>query len=98
MPNGAGMIAHGVAERLGGRPTLKRAVETDFDLLEVIHAGLPITAVESVIRGGTFSAGEIHDLVLPRRTLTHRKAKQQPLTADESDRLTRAVLDRKSVV
>jgi putative toxin-antitoxin system antitoxin component (TIGR02293 family) len=48
-------------------------------------------AIESVIRDGTFSAGEIYELVLPRRTLTHRKEKRQPLTTEESDRLTRAV-------
>jgi putative toxin-antitoxin system antitoxin component (TIGR02293 family) len=85
------MTAHGVAERLGGRRVLKRVVESDFDLLEAIEGGLPIAAIESVIRDGTFSAGEIYELVLPRRTLTHRKEKRQPLTAEESDRLTRAV-------
>jgi putative toxin-antitoxin system antitoxin component (TIGR02293 family) len=85
------MTAHGVAERLGGRRVLKRVVESDFDLVEAIEEGLPIAAIESVIRDGTFSAGEIYELVLPRRTLTHRKEKRQPLTAEESDRLTRAV-------
>jgi putative toxin-antitoxin system antitoxin component (TIGR02293 family) len=85
------MTAHGVAERLGGRRVLKRVVESDFDLVEAIEGGLPVAAIESVIRDGTFSAGEIYELVLPRRTLTHRKEKRQPLTAGESDRLTRAV-------
>jgi putative toxin-antitoxin system antitoxin component (TIGR02293 family) len=85
------MTAHGVAERLGGRYVLKRVVENDFDLVEAIEGGLPIAAVESVIRDGTFSPGEIYELVLPRRTLTHRKEKGRPLTAEESDRLTRAV-------
>lgn len=85
------MTAHGVAERLGGRDVLKRVVESDFDLMEAIEGGLPIAAVESVIRDGTFSAAEIHALVLPRRTFTHRKQKGQALTAEESDRLTRAV-------
>jgi putative toxin-antitoxin system antitoxin component (TIGR02293 family) len=90
-PREDGMTAHGVAERLGGRRVLKRVVESDFDLLEAIEGGLPVAAIESVIRDGTFSAGEIYELVLPRRTLTHRKEKRQPLTAEESDRLTRAV-------
>jgi putative toxin-antitoxin system antitoxin component (TIGR02293 family) len=85
------MTAHGVAERLGGRDVLKRVVQSDFDLMEAIEGGLPIAAVESVIRDGTFSAAEIHALVLPRRTFTHRKQKGQALTAEESDRLTRAV-------
>jgi putative toxin-antitoxin system antitoxin component (TIGR02293 family) len=85
------MTAHGLAERLGGPHVLNRVVESDFDLVEAIEGGLPIAAVESVVRDGTFSAGEIYELVLPRRTLTHRKAKGQPLTSEESDRLTRAV-------
>lgn len=85
------MTAHIVAERLGGQHVLKRVVESDFDLMEAIQVGLPIAAVESVIRDGTFSASEIHELVLPRRTFTHRKQKGQALTAEESDRLTRAV-------
>ena len=85
------MTAHIVAERLGGQHVLKRVVESDFDLMEAIEVGLPIAAVESVIRDGTFSASEIHELVLPRRTFTHRKQKGQALTSEESDRLTRAV-------
>jgi putative toxin-antitoxin system antitoxin component (TIGR02293 family) len=85
------MTAHGVAEKLGGRYVLKRVVKSDFDLVEAIEGGLPTAAVESVIRDGMFSAGEIYELVLPRRTLTHRKAKGQPLTSAESDRLARAV-------
>ena len=85
------MTAHGVAERLGGQHVLGRVVESDFDLMEAIEGGLPIEAVESVIRDGTFSASEIHELVLPRRTFTHRKQKGQALTSEESDRLTRAV-------
>jgi putative toxin-antitoxin system antitoxin component (TIGR02293 family) len=87
----AKMTAHTVAERLGGQQVLKRSVENDFDLVEAVERGLPIAAVESVIRHGTFSASEIHELVLPRRTFTHRKQRGQDLTSDESDRLTRAV-------
>jgi putative toxin-antitoxin system antitoxin component (TIGR02293 family) len=85
------MTAHGVAERLGGREVLKRVIESDFDLAEAIEGGLPIEAIDSVIRDGTFTPGEIHELVLPRRTLTHRKGKGQSLTSEESDRLARAV-------
>lgn len=85
------MTAHGVAERLGGKRVLKRDVQTDFDLVDAIEEGLPIAAAEAVIRAGTLSASEIHDLVIPRRTLAHRKDKGQRLTAEQSDRLTRVV-------
>ncbi len=81
----ARMTAHTVAERLGGERVLRRVVENDFDMIEAIEGGLPIAAVEAVIRDGTFSAAELHELVLPRRTFTHRKQKGQCLTADEFD-------------
>jgi putative toxin-antitoxin system antitoxin component (TIGR02293 family) len=32
---------------------------------------------------------EIYELVLPRRTLAHRRAKHQPLTREESDKAVR---------
>lgn len=85
------MTAHGVAERLGGKRTLKRDVRTDFDLVNAIEDGLPIAAVETVIRAGTLTAPEIYQLVIPRRTLAHRKDKGQRLSAEQSDRLTRVV-------
>jgi len=85
------VTAHGVAERLGGKRVLERDVQTDFDLVDAIEEGLPIAAAEAVIRAGTLSASEIHDLVIPRRTLAHRKDKGQRLTAEQSDRLTRVV-------
>jgi putative toxin-antitoxin system antitoxin component (TIGR02293 family) len=70
---------------------LKRVVESDFDLAEAIVGGLPTEALDSVIRRGAFSPGEMYDLVLPRRTLTRRKSKGKTLTPEESDRLARAV-------
>lgn len=85
------MTAHELAERLGGRRVLRRVVQSDFDLVEAIEGGLPLEAVESVIRKGMFSAGEIYELVLPRRTSTRRMRNGKPLTAAESDRLVRAV-------
>jgi putative toxin-antitoxin system antitoxin component (TIGR02293 family) len=85
------MTAHQLAQRLGGTRTLKRRVQTEFDLLDAIGEGLPIPALETVIRRGMVSAAEIYDLVIPRRTLAHRKDKGQPLSAEQSDRLTRVV-------
>jgi putative toxin-antitoxin system antitoxin component (TIGR02293 family) len=36
-----------------------------------------------------FAETELFELVLPRRTLAHRRARGEPLTADESDRAVR---------
>lgn len=38
---------------------------------------------------GYLSAAEIERYVIPRRTLTHRRARSEPLTVDESDKLLR---------
>lgn len=75
------MTAHGVAERRGGRHVRRRVVESDFDLVEAIEGGLHIEPVESVMRDGTFNAGEIYEIILPKRAFTHRKEKGQSLTA-----------------
>lgn len=85
------MTPHQLAQRLGGRRALKRRVDTEFDLIDAIASGLPVPALESVIRKGIVTPGEVYELVIPRRTLAHRKDRGQPLTAEESDRLTRVV-------
>ncbi|MCI0435936.1 MAG: DUF2384 domain-containing protein [Gemmatimonadetes bacterium] len=85
------MTAHAVAEQLGGKRILKREVRSDLDLIAAIEAGLPVAAVEAVIRAGMLSASEVHALVIPRRTLAHRKERAGRLTAEQSDRLARVV-------
>jgi putative toxin-antitoxin system antitoxin component (TIGR02293 family) len=44
-----------------------------------------------VLRAGLFEPGELYEIVLPRRTLAHRKEKRQPLSPEQSDRLARMV-------
>lgn len=85
------MTARGVAERLGGRKLLKREVRSDLDLVEAIQGGLPTRVVEEVLRSGLFEPGELYAIVVPRRTLAHRKRKRQPLSPEQSDRLARIV-------
>ena len=80
-----------LAGHLGGRKILGRDIRSDFEMEEAIRAGLPVAAVESVVREGTLRPSELYDLVVPRRTLAHRKRQGRPLTADQSDRLTRVV-------
>lgn len=85
------MTARGVADRLGGKKLLKREVRSDLDLVEAIKGGLPTRALEEVLRSGLFEPGELYDIVVPRRTLAHRKRKRQPLSPEQSDRLARIV-------
>jgi putative toxin-antitoxin system antitoxin component (TIGR02293 family) len=44
-----------------------------------------------VLRSGLFQPAELYAMVVPRRTLAHRKEKRQPLSPEQSDRLARMV-------
>lgn len=64
-------------------------IRTEMDWVETVKSGLPTSAVDKVIEKLGFSSVEIEALVLPRRTLAHRRARKQALTLDESVRLAR---------
>jgi putative toxin-antitoxin system antitoxin component (TIGR02293 family) len=85
------MTAHAIAARLGGARVLAAEVRSELDLARMIHEGLPARAVDEVLASGLLTPGELYELVIPRRTLAHRKEKQQVLSPEQSDRLTRVV-------
>ena len=61
---------------------------TELQLTDMVERGLPISSVDVLRREGlTFS--EVHGLVLPARTLKHRKEKKQALSIEEADRTLR---------
>jgi putative toxin-antitoxin system antitoxin component (TIGR02293 family) len=84
------MTAQGVAERLGGAKVLRKEVRSDLDLADLIHEGVPTRSVDLVLESGLMEPSEMYDLVIPRRTLAHRK-KTQTLSPEQSDRLVRAI-------
>ena len=62
--------------------------QTELQVTEMVERGLPISSVEVLRRAGlTFS--EVHGLVIPARTLKHRKEKKQALSVEEADRTLR---------
>jgi putative toxin-antitoxin system antitoxin component (TIGR02293 family) len=77
-----------VYRKLGGRQVLGAEVTSDADLARLVHRQIPLRALAHVKRGG-FSDSEIRQFVIPERTQRHRKAKREPLTIEESDRLVR---------
>ena len=85
------MTARSIAEKMGGRRTLARDVKSDLDLADIIHGGIPVGAVDEVLASGLLSHSELYQLVVPRRTLSHRREKQKTLTPEQSDRLARVV-------
>ena len=77
-----------VFRKLGGREILGENVTSEADLARLVHRRIPLRALIYVKRGG-FSDREISRFIIPERTQRHRKAKRQPLTVEESDRVVR---------
>jgi putative toxin-antitoxin system antitoxin component (TIGR02293 family) len=63
-------------------------LKSDRDLVLLVEERLGTNAIEGLRRGG-LSDDEIYTIVMPRRTLTHRRAKREALSREESDRVVR---------
>lgn len=60
-----------------------------WDWLAALDEGFPHETVDAAVEAGLLSREESEILVIPRRTLSHRRQKDQRLSRDESDRLLR---------
>jgi putative toxin-antitoxin system antitoxin component (TIGR02293 family) len=83
------MNATAVSERLGGSRVLEREIFSDLDWIEILENGFPHQVLDAAIEQGLHSREESEVLVIPRRTLSHRRQKRQRLSLEESDRLLR---------
>ena len=59
-------------------------------VIEATRVGLPVSGVEDLMQSGRLTLAEVDKIVLPRKTLSHRR-KIGKLTPDQSDRLVRVV-------
>src|SRR5271155_4466292 len=59
-----------------------------FDWRE-IERGLPIAMLEEFCAYSGFALKDLLEVVIPARTLKHRRQRNEPLSMDESDRLAR---------
>jgi putative toxin-antitoxin system antitoxin component (TIGR02293 family) len=64
--------------------------EVDRDL-QIVESGVPLSTLNNFIEESGLRRGDVHDIVLPVRTLKHRKARNEPLNIDESDKFARLV-------
>jgi len=76
-----------VHSSIGGKLGLSR-VRSDREIAQLVEKGLPVSTIRSLIRAG-LSDAEVYSLIVPRRTLAHRRASHQPLSKDESDKAVR---------
>ena len=82
----------------GQQPSLLKRVQemldvhhrlrSDQDLVKVVEDRLATGAIEGLRRSGVTDE-EIYSLIVPRRTLTHRRARREALSREESDRAVR---------
>jgi putative toxin-antitoxin system antitoxin component (TIGR02293 family) len=77
-----------VYQKLGGRAAIGEEIASEADLARVVARRIPLRALAHFTRSG-FSEQEVADYVIPPRTRRHRKARREPLTVEESDRLVR---------
>ena len=82
--------ASAIAEVLGGRRVLGKAVKKPDDLAELVRKGLPASSVK--VLAERLDVGNMvmsQKLGIPQRTLTRRLSQGSRLTAAESDRTVR---------
>lgn len=58
------------------------------EVLALVEQRLPTSTIDFLLSLG-FERAEVHSIVLPARTLQHRRSRHEPLTIDESDRVIR---------
>ena len=59
--------------------------------LNSVEAGLPLTAISDFLASSGLQFKDIYEVIIPARTLKHRKARQEPLNLEESDKFARLV-------
>ena len=84
------MTSQNIAEVLGGKKVLGRAVKNLTDLAELVREGLPATSVLALAE--KLDLGNValsRKLGIPQRTMTRRLSQHSRLSAAESDRTVR---------
>jgi putative toxin-antitoxin system antitoxin component (TIGR02293 family) len=64
------------------------AIDSEKDLLRLVEDRLSIQVIGALVKHG-LTDNEVYALIIPRRTLAHRKLKREPLSQEESERAVR---------
>ena len=59
--------------------------------LQAVEAGVPLATMSDFAASSGIALKDLYDVVIPARTLKHRRARREPLSRDESDKLARVV-------
>jgi putative toxin-antitoxin system antitoxin component (TIGR02293 family) len=59
--------------------------------LSRVESGVPLATISEFVASSGIPLKDIYDVVIPARTLKHRRDRKEPLSRDESDKLARLV-------
>jgi putative toxin-antitoxin system antitoxin component (TIGR02293 family) len=59
--------------------------------LSHVESGVPLTTMSTFAESSGLPLKDLYEVVIPARTLKHRRARREPLSRDESDKLARLV-------
>jgi len=78
-----------IARLLGGKPVLGPRCEDELGLERRAREGFPIDVLQVLQDKAVLTQEDVFDWIIPRRTLSHRVKKREPLSRDESNRVSR---------
>ena len=59
--------------------------------LQAVESGVPVATMTDFVSASGVPLKDLYDIVIPARTLKHRRARRESLSPDESDKLARLV-------
>jgi putative toxin-antitoxin system antitoxin component (TIGR02293 family) len=59
--------------------------------LQAVESGVPVATMSDFVSASGVPLKDLYDIVIPARTLKHRRARRESLSPDESDKLARLV-------
>lgn len=68
---------------------LTRSLGDGLALAREVRQGFPVESVQELIDTGVIEREDVYRLVIPQRTLSHRRSRGEDLTPEESNRLSR---------
>ena len=78
-----------IARLLGGKAVLGPHCEDDLALERRAREGFPLDVLQVLQSKAVLTPEDVFDWIIPRRTLSHRVKKREPLSLDESNRVSR---------
>ena len=81
-------VLMGRAAAIEANLSLMTSLRVDLDAVE---AGVSLSTLTHFVAASGMQLRDIYEVVIPARTLKHRKARKEHLTADESDKLARLI-------